>query len=83
VLVPLREERGHGGHIGGGGSGHGHERENERKTTSGSKSTPSQGSRPRTEGASGDGSVVVERVDMGPGPSNEEVRGFYHTIFGK
>jgi hypothetical protein len=47
--------------------------EHERKT-SGSKSTPSQGSRPRSEGGSGDGSVNVERMDMGPGPSTEEVR---------
>jgi hypothetical protein len=46
----------------------GHEHEYERKTSA-RKSTPSQASRPRSEGGSGDGSVNVE-----PGPMTEEVR---------
>jgi hypothetical protein len=58
-------------HTGSGGSGHGHEHEHK---NSGSKSTPIQGSRPRSEGGSRGGSVNVERTDMGPGPSTEEVR---------
>ena len=41
---------------------------------------PSQGSRPRSEGESEAGSINVERTDMGPGPSAEEVC-FYLILF--